>query len=57
MREIVRMTGQKQPLEVGVPLFPFSHAGVFGGNNRARHDGDESIPPAPLPVSPEFDVA
>ncbi|OCH95807.1 hypothetical protein OBBRIDRAFT_767116 [Obba rivulosa] len=29
MTEIVRMTSQMQPLEVGVPLYPFSHERVF----------------------------
>jgi len=29
MAEILQMTSQAQPLKVGVPLFPFSHAAVF----------------------------
>jgi hypothetical protein len=29
MGEIIRMTAQKQPLEVGVPLYRFSHRTVF----------------------------
>lgn len=29
MKEIVRLTHQKQPLEVGLPLYPFSHATLF----------------------------
>ncbi|KAI0691334.1 hypothetical protein BC835DRAFT_122452 [Cytidiella melzeri] len=29
MTEIVRMTSQMHPLEMGVPLYPFSHSGVF----------------------------
>jgi len=28
MKEIVRLTGQK-PLQVGVPLYPFSHHTLF----------------------------
>lgn len=55
MSEIVRMTTQQQPLEVGIPLYPFSHAGVFsksapGGDEDAGH-----VPIAPLPLSPSFE--
>lgn len=32
MAEILQMTSQAQPLKVGVPLYPFSHARVFPGN-------------------------
>lgn len=32
MTEILQMTSQAQPLKVGVPLYPFSHAGVFPNN-------------------------
>ena len=56
MREIVRMTAQKQPLEVGVPLYPFSHAGVF--DKSLRHNGSDSErapPPAPLPHSSPYE--
>lgn len=54
MREIVRLTEHKTPLEVGVPLFPFSHAGVFRKNEKPRSPPeDASI--APLPVSPPFE--
>jgi len=52
MREIVRMTAQKQPLEVGVPLFPFSHASLF-----RKDESPQAIPEdgaAPLP-SPPFE--
>jgi len=56
MREIVRMTAQKQPLEVGVPLYPFSHAGVFGkGSRQGDSDGERVPPPAPLPHSSPYD--
>ncbi|KNZ71447.1 Zinc finger transcription factor YRR1 [Termitomyces sp. J132] len=41
MREIVRMTAHKQPLEVGVPLYPFSHQTLFQKN---EHSG-------PVPLS------
>ncbi|KAI0639794.1 hypothetical protein C8Q77DRAFT_1214234 [Trametes polyzona] len=51
MTEIVRMTTQMQPLEVGVPLYPFSHAGVFS---------KETIPTdgtgAPLPDSTQYET-
>jgi hypothetical protein len=58
MREIVRMTAQKQPLEVGVPLYPFSHAGVFGKGSRPMgSDGEHAPPPAPLPHSSPYDEA
>ncbi|KIM85323.1 hypothetical protein PILCRDRAFT_817327 [Piloderma croceum F 1598] len=53
MREIVRMTAQKQPLEVGVPLYPFSHAGVF--DKGSRPVGERAPPPAPLPRSSPYD--
>jgi hypothetical protein len=55
MREIVRMTAHQQPLEVGVPLFPFSHAGVFG-KEEASHKPSGSVAPLPTfkdqPTSP-----
>jgi len=55
MKEIVRMTAQKQPLEVGVPLYPFSHAGVFDKGSR-QGGADERAPlPAPLPHSSPYD--
>jgi hypothetical protein len=56
MREIVRMTAQKQPLEVGVPLYPFSHAGVFDKGTRQGGSSDgERVPlPAPLPNSSPY---
>lgn len=55
MTEIVRMTTQQQPLEVGIPLYPFSHAGVF---NKTASGGDDEVVQshvAPLPVSPSYD--
>lgn len=52
MREIVRMTAQKQPLEVGVPLYYFSHEGVFNKDTEGASSGaDNPPPPAPLPHS------
>ncbi|KAI1793941.1 hypothetical protein LXA43DRAFT_884711 [Ganoderma leucocontextum] len=49
MTEIVRMTSQMQPLEVGVPLYPFSHAGVFSKGTMAP---DPTA--APLPDSTQY---
>lgn len=53
MQEIVRITAQKQPLEVGVPLFPFSHAGLFRKNEPAHASPDQAA--MPLPVSPPYE--
>ncbi|OJT03012.1 hypothetical protein TRAPUB_6355 [Trametes pubescens] len=50
MTEIVRMTTQMQPLEVGVPLYPFSHAGVFSKETMPT-DGTG----APLPDSTQYE--
>lgn len=55
MREIVRMTAQKQPLEVGVPLYPFSHAGLFRKNEASHVSDEDNAAMAPLPVSPPFE--
>ncbi|KAG1755187.1 uncharacterized protein EDB91DRAFT_278719 [Suillus paluster] len=44
MREIVRLTSQKQPLEVGLPLYPFSHTTLF-----ATPTLPENAQMAPLP--------
>lgn len=51
MTEIVRMTSQMHPLEMGVPLYPFSHSGVFP----IQKDGElgESAG-APLPDSSSY---
>ncbi|PFH54563.1 hypothetical protein AMATHDRAFT_134575 [Amanita thiersii Skay4041] len=54
MREIVRMTAQKQPLEVGVPLYPFSHRTLFGKDERSSVNTPDNSTSAPLPVSPTF---
>lgn len=56
MREIVRMTAQEQPLEVGIPLYPFSHAGVFDKALSSSGSGDGCpTPPAPIPHGSPFD--
>ena len=52
MTEIVRMTSHMQPLEVGVPLYPFSHAGVFAKGTLAP---DPTA--APLPDSTQYPEA
>jgi len=48
MREIVRMTAQKHPLEVGVPLYPFSHQSLFRKDEPPP--ADEESAGAPLPT-------
>ncbi|ESK89307.1 hypothetical protein Moror_1245 [Moniliophthora roreri MCA 2997] len=57
MREIVRMTAQKQPLEVGLPLYPFSSTTLWrkgeGQNGSSATSEDGSA--IPLPVSPPFE--
>ncbi|CCM05167.1 uncharacterized protein FIBRA_07376 [Fibroporia radiculosa] len=50
MTEIVCMTSQRQPLDVGVPLYPFSHAGLFSKESTSR----EPIC-APLPGAHSFE--
>jgi hypothetical protein len=58
MREIVRLTGQKQPLQVGVPLYPFSHHTLFkkdGGTSLRESPTETAGGQAPLLVSPSFD--
>jgi hypothetical protein len=47
MKEIVRMTAQKLPLEVGVPLYPFSHQTLFRKDE--LRTAEESSTGAPLP--------
>ncbi|KAH9944047.1 uncharacterized protein BXZ73DRAFT_87019 [Epithele typhae] len=49
MTEIVRMTSQMQPLEVGVPLYPFSHASLFPKDTLPQ---DPTA--APLPDSTQY---
>lgn len=53
MTEIVRMTSQMQPLEVGVPLYPFSHTTLFSkdGSGAVQQDPIET----PLPDGRTFD--
>jgi hypothetical protein len=56
MTEIVRMTTQQQPLEVGIPLYPFSHASVFAKGS-GEGEGDEQLAHvAPLPFQDENDT-
>lgn len=51
MTEIVRMTSQMHPLEMGVPLYPFSHSGVFP----IQKDGEAAESTgAPLPDSTSY---
>ena len=57
MREIVRMTAQKQPLQVGVPLYPFSHASLFAGRTQPAGAVDEPAGGMPLPSSPPIEEA
>jgi hypothetical protein len=56
LAEIIRMTSQKQPLEVGVPLYPFSHATAFVDGQRTGSDGSSPAHAAPLPA-PEHSAA
>jgi hypothetical protein len=55
MSEIVRMTTQQQPLEVGIPLYPFSHAGVFSKSASGNDEDGGHLHLAPLPLSPSFE--
>jgi len=56
MREIVRMTAQKQPLEVGVPLYPFSRNSLWRkGEGNGSQNGSEDGSAIPLPVSPPYE--
>ncbi len=55
MTEIVRMTTQQQPLEVGIPLYPFSHAGVWSKRAPGSEEDVGQVPVAPLPLSPSFE--
>ena len=45
MKEIVRLTTQRRPLEVGLPLYPFSHTTLFASPTVPLND----TPMAPLP--------
>jgi len=56
MTEIVRMTSQQQPLEVSIPLYPFSHAGVFSKPAWWSEEDGGHIHVAPLPVSPSYET-
>ena len=52
MQEIVRMTAQQQPLEVGLPLYHFSHATLFRKGEPPQGDSAAGVP---LPISPSFE--
>ncbi|KAF8140170.1 hypothetical protein EV363DRAFT_1393085 [Boletus edulis] len=43
MKEIVRLTTQRKPLEVGLPLYPFSHTTLFAS---------PVVPPEDAPIAP-----
>lgn len=49
MKEIVRLTTQKKPLEVGLPLYPFSHTTLFA--SLAVPPNDTPMAPLPNPSS------
>lgn len=52
MREIVRMTAQKHPLEVNVPLYPFAHKSLF---QKDQHGNPVSMDTsAPFPNAPQM---
>ncbi|KAF5390195.1 hypothetical protein D9757_002842 [Collybiopsis confluens] len=52
MREIVRMTAHKQPLEVGAPLYPFSSSSLWRKGSISPEDGTAGVP---MPVGPLFE--
>ena len=58
MTEILQMTTQAQPLKVGVPLYPFSHASVFNRGEDGKSPDMEGVAAgghvAPLP-SPGYE--
>lgn len=49
MREIVRLTSQRRPLEVGLPLYPFSHSTLFAQPPPCPNNAQ--IAPLPNPAS------
>lgn len=51
MKEVVQLSSQNQPLEVGLPLYPFSHSTVFANPNVPYCDGP--VAPLPNPSVPE----
>jgi hypothetical protein len=51
MTEIVRMTSQMRPLEMGIPLYPFSHSGIFPIPQYTSNDTTG----APLPDASTFE--
>jgi hypothetical protein len=62
MTDILQMTSQAQPLKVGMPLYPFSHAGVFPSlqgedGNPPENSVGGHVAPLPSPAYKEEDVA
>ncbi|KIY47052.1 hypothetical protein FISHEDRAFT_46184 [Fistulina hepatica ATCC 64428] len=57
MKEIVRLTSHKQPLEVGMPLYPFSHATAFRKDEQGVDNPDGVVLPAPLNVGSPYSNA
>ncbi|KAI6136719.1 hypothetical protein F5141DRAFT_995183 [Pisolithus sp. B1] len=55
MKEAVRLSSQKQPLEVGLPLYPFSHATLFADPTLPYCDAP--VAPLPNPSIPEHHEA
>ncbi|KAG6820116.1 hypothetical protein H0H93_005263 [Arthromyces matolae] len=53
MRDIVQLTTHKQPLEVGVPLYPFSHNTLFRKTDIPRPMRDDTGAPFPSPTMSE----
>lgn len=49
------MTAQKQPLEVGVPLYPFSHTSLFQKDEAGSLAADD-FTGAPWPVNSPSEV-
>ncbi|OJA10820.1 hypothetical protein AZE42_00268 [Rhizopogon vesiculosus] len=55
MREIVRLTSQKQPLEVGLPLYPFSHTTLFAVPTLPENAQMAPLPNPSISHSMEYD--
>ncbi|KIL70738.1 hypothetical protein M378DRAFT_155674 [Amanita muscaria Koide BX008] len=53
LSEIVQMTTQKQPLEVGVPLYHFSHSTLFRTDETSPTTSDDCSP-IPLPRNTQY---
>ncbi|KAG2159959.1 uncharacterized protein EDB93DRAFT_1073536 [Suillus bovinus] len=57
MEEIVRLTSQKQPLEVGLPLYPFSHTTLFATPTLPENAQMAPLPNPSISYSVEYDPA